>query len=73
MTMNNLIELMTRLGGDAELAKAYAARPKQVMEEAKLSPEEMELLEDGDLKALEKATGLNSLKKIIVVIQAPES
>jgi len=71
--MKNLIELMTRLGSDAELAKAYATNPKKVMEDAKLSPEEMKLLEEADLKALEKATGLNSLKKIIVIIRSPES
>ncbi|WP_456449002.1 hypothetical protein [Thiolapillus sp.] len=70
--MSNLIKLMTRLGSDAELAKAYATNPKKVMEDAKLSPEEMKLLEEADLKALEKATGLNSLKKITIIIRSPE-
>ena len=68
--MKKLAELLQRLGANAELAEQYEKDPRTVMMEAHLSEEEMALLEKGDLQALEKATGLGSLKKIDIIIKA---
>ncbi len=70
--MSKLIEFLKRLGAEPELAKAYEENPRKVMEEAGLNKEEMALLQEGDTKKLEAATGLKSLKKITIIIKAYE-
>lgn len=67
--MTKLTELLKRLGADAELAKAYERNPQKVMEEAGLTPEEMAILKEGDIKKLEQATGLGALHKTNIVIR----
>ncbi|WP_456404790.1 hypothetical protein [Thiolapillus sp.] len=68
--MSKLAELLKRLGAEAKLAEAYEKNPLEVMEEAGLSKEEMELLKEGDLEKLRKATGLDSCQKINSNIKA---
>ncbi|HID44468.1 MAG TPA: hypothetical protein EYP34_01765 [Chromatiaceae bacterium] len=68
--MTKLAELLKHLGSEAELAASYEKDPKKVMQDAGLSRQEMELLEKGDLKLLEEATGLGNLKKINIIIKA---
>ncbi len=70
--MSKLTEFLKRLGADAGLARAYEDNPRKTMEEAGLNEEEMALLQEGDIKKLEAATGLKSLKKITIIIKAYE-
>lgn len=68
--MSKLVELLQKLGADAELAKAYEENPEAVMKEAGLSEDEMEVLKSGDLERIKRETGLKELERTNVVIKA---
>lgn len=59
--MSNLLDLMQRLGRDAELAADYQKDPAAVIAAAGLTKEETEALLACDIVALKRLTGIHDV------------
>lgn len=60
--MSGLRQLLIDLGKDAELRQRYEDSPKEVMNEYKLSSDEIQAMLDKDVDKLMNLSGLDSLK-----------
>lgn len=58
--MSNLLDLMRRLGSDAELALAYHDNPSQVIRAAGLDARERQAVVDKDTRAIGRLIGIDA-------------
>ena len=59
--MSKLVTLITQLGSNAALLKAYEQDPEGIMTLAGLSDNEKQLIKDGDVEKISELTGLKSV------------
>lgn len=61
--MSKLVDLIESIGRDADLKDEYEKDPDTVMARFDLNEEEKKALQDGDLDAIKRLTGLTNIHK----------
>lgn len=70
--MSDLIQLLERLGSDAELEAEYRMDPGSVLDRFDLSDEERRAMLDADTDAVAKLTGLSGVYMTNGTVKAPD-